>query len=93
MRNDSILVTGANGQIGSVLTKALRNVFGENNVLATDIRNPDKEEGPFEILDILDKNRMGQLIKEYQITQIYHLAAILSAKGESPGHRVFGAGH
>ncbi len=83
MRKDSILVTGANGQIGTVLTKALRNVFGENNVLTTDITNPETEEGPFEILDILNKDRMGQVIKEYQITQIYHLAAILSAKGES----------
>ncbi len=83
MRKDTILVTGANGQIGSVLTQALRNVFGLENVLTTDIRKPDVENGPFEILDILDKNRMQQLIKKYQVTQIYHLAAILSAKGES----------
>lgn len=82
MRKDAILVTGANGQIGSVLTKSLRNVFGENQVLATDIKKPEFAAGPFEILDILDKNRMQQLIKKYQITQIYHLAAILSAKGE-----------
>lgn len=83
MRKDAILVTGANGQIGSVLTQALRDEFGHDQVLATDIRKPDTEDGPFEMLDILDKNAMQQVIKKYQITQIYHLAAILSAKGES----------
>jgi nucleoside-diphosphate-sugar epimerase len=83
MRKDVILVTGANGQIGSVLTKALRSLFGQNQVLATDIRKPKMEDGPFEILDILDKRSMLQLIKKYQVTQIYHLAAILSAKGEN----------
>jgi nucleoside-diphosphate-sugar epimerase len=83
MRKDVILVTGANGQIGSVLTKALRNVFGQDEVLATDIRKPEKEDGPFEMLDILNKSSMQQLIKKYRVTQIYHLAAILSAKGEA----------
>ena len=83
MRKESILVTGANGQIGSVLTNALRKEFGQNQVLATDIKESKIKDGPFEILDILDKNRMQELIKKYQITQIYHLAAILSAKGES----------
>lgn len=83
MRKDAILVTGANGQIGSVLTKALRVEFGEDRVIATDIREPEKKDGPFEKLDILDKNRMQKLIKKYRITQIYHLAAILSAKGEN----------
>ena len=83
MGKDAILITGANGQIGSVLAKALRSVFGRDQVLTTDIRKPEQETGPFELLDILDKPRMQQLIKKYKITQIYHLAAILSAKGES----------
>ncbi len=83
MRKDTVLVTGANGQIGSVLAQALRSVFGQENVLTTDIKRPEIENGPFEILDILDKDRMQELIKKYQVTQIYHLAAILSAKGET----------
>lgn len=83
MRKESILLTGANGQIGSVLTKTLQSVYGENAVLATDIRRvPSNDDQQFEELDILDANRLAQLVDQYQITQIYHLAAILSAKGE-----------
>lgn len=83
MREDTILVTGANGQIGSVLVHALRSVYGADRVLATDIRPANSDEGPFEILDILDANRLNQLIRHYRVTQIYHLAAILSASGEA----------
>ena len=83
MRSDKILVTGANGQIGSVLTSRLREVFGTDNVLGTDIREPEVAEGPFEILNAMDDKRMAELIDRYQITQIYHLVAILSAKGEA----------
>ena len=82
MRKDVILVTGANGQIGSVLTKTLRDIHGNNQVLATDIKEPTMINGPFEYLDILDKARLFDIIKKYRITQIYHLAAILSATGE-----------
>ncbi len=82
MGKDVILVTGANGQIGGVLTKALREAFGEQRVIATDIRKPEFPNAPFEILDILNKERLIQLIQKYKVTQIYHLAAILSAKGE-----------
>ncbi|MEM8909815.1 MAG: NAD-dependent epimerase/dehydratase family protein, partial [Bacteroidota bacterium] len=82
MRKEKILVTGANGQIGSVLTKALRKIHGSDSVLATDIRSPQSEDHLFATLDILDPQRLAQLIDQYQITQIYHLAAILSAKGE-----------
>lgn len=82
MRKDVILVTGANGQIGSVLTKALRKIFGDSQVIATDIKKPEQLNKPFEFLDILDKPRLYELIKQHKITQIYHLAAILSATGE-----------
>jgi len=82
MRIKRILITGASGQIGSVLAGALITQFGEQNVILTDIRQPEEHEGKFEILDVLDKNRLIELIDQYQITQIYHLAAILSAKGE-----------
>ena len=78
-----ILVTGANGQIGSELTKALRLRYGRNNVLASDIFAPDRIEEPFGIVDILNKERLAQVVENEGVTQIYHLAAILSARGES----------
>lgn len=81
---DKILVIGANGQIGSVLTRALRNAYGQDNVIATDVHLPIDGNNylPFEILDATDATKMSYLIERYRITQIYHLAAILSAKGE-----------
>lgn len=78
-----ILISGAGGQIGSVLTKALQEKYGVNEVLPTDIR-PIKQDGPlFELLDITDKNRLLDLVTQYKVTEIYHLAAVLSARGES----------
>ena len=82
MTKKTILITGASGQIGSVLTQALRQAFGNNAVLATDIRQAELGEGPFELLDVLNGNRLHDLVKRYRVGQIYHLAAILSARGE-----------
>ncbi|MBI5914006.1 MAG: NAD-dependent epimerase/dehydratase family protein, partial [Bacteroidetes bacterium] len=83
MSKEKILVIGANGQIGSVLTGALRGVFGEANVVATDIREHGMQEGIFELLDVLDAAAIAEVVNRHHITQIYHLAAILSAKGEA----------
>lgn len=79
-----ILVIGACGQLGSELTLALREKYGNDNVIASDVRQPQEElmNGPFEILDALNNEGLNSIIDEYNITQIYHLAAILSAKGE-----------
>ena len=79
-----ILVIGACGQLGSELTIALREKYGNDNVIATDIRQPQEElnNGPFEHLDILKESSFEEILKKYKITQIYHLAAVLSAKGE-----------
>ena len=82
---ENILVIGACGQLGTELTVALRNVYGENHVVATDIYCADpafKEQGIFEELDAMDGKRMAALVDKYQVTQIYHLVAMLSAKGE-----------
>ncbi len=82
MKSDRILIIGAGGQIGAVLTEALRDVYGHDQVVATDLKPLDHQTGPHEILDALDASALDALVKKYRITQIYHLAAILSATGE-----------
>lgn len=81
-KTETILVTGANGQIGSVLTAALRERYGADRVVASDIQEGSHTDGPFTFLDILNTTRLEEIIDDYGITQIYHLAAILSASGE-----------
>ncbi|HEY3384922.1 MAG TPA: NAD-dependent epimerase/dehydratase family protein [Saprospiraceae bacterium] len=81
-RQEKILITGATGQIGTVLTEALRAEYGQDNVLATDIKKPEHNTGLFEMLDILNIQRIKEIVDDYNITTIYHLAAILSASGE-----------
>lgn len=85
MKKDSkILVTGAGGQLGSELTQALIKLHGNENVIASDIKAPNKElsSSNFEILDVLQPKDLMALVKKNKITQIYHLAAMLSASGE-----------
>lgn len=77
-----ILVIGANGQLGSVLIKALQDKYGKENVVASDLRIKDGFNGVFEIIDATDFERIQEVVTQYQVTQIYHLAAILSARGE-----------
>lgn len=81
---ENTLIIGAGGQIGTELTSALREKHGGSSVLATDIRdNPSlAQEGPFELLDVMDKDSLEHLVQKYNITQIYNLAAMLSATGE-----------
>ena len=82
---DNILIIGGSGQIGSELTLSLRKNYGDANVFATDIRQPPKgviENGQFHLLDALDEKRLGHFVTRYKITQIYHLAAILSGSAE-----------
>lgn len=82
MQKENILLTGAGGQIGTALSSALREIYGEDHVIGSDIkRNPDNE-GRFIMLDILNTQRIAEVVDDFKITQIYHLAAILSASGE-----------
>jgi nucleoside-diphosphate-sugar epimerase len=82
---EKIAVIGAAGQIGSELVMALRKLYGNDNVYATDLRQPSKEvmdSGPFQILDVMDDKRLIHFVIRHKITQIYHLAAVLSGNAE-----------
>lgn len=78
----AILVTGANGQLGTVLTKSLQNKYGVENVVASDLRFSEYYNGVFEHIDATDIQRIEEVVRKYNIKEIYHLAAILSANGE-----------
>jgi len=81
-----ILVTGATGQIGSELTMELREKYGGDNVIAAGHRRKPSEKlvnsGPFEYIDITDRDSIEKTVQKYDINTIYHLAAVLSAIGE-----------
>lgn len=82
---DKILVIGASGQIGVELTMALRKRYGNNNVIASDLREENpllKDTGPYVSLDVMNKEMLHVQVIRQNITQIYLLAAILSATGE-----------
>lgn len=85
MRKDRILVIGASGQIGVELTLALRKIYGGANVVASDLREENdllKGTGPYVSLDVMNKEMLHVQIIRQNITQVYLLAAILSATGE-----------
>jgi nucleoside-diphosphate-sugar epimerase len=80
-----ILVLGASGQIGTELTQKLRKTYGNANVIASDIRKGSDElmaSGPFEIIDATDKQTILETVIKYKVTQVYLLAAMLSATAE-----------
>jgi nucleoside-diphosphate-sugar epimerase len=82
---DKVLVIGSSGQIGSELVAELRSNYGGSNVIASDIVASNQtimDSGPFEILDVTDSNRLHEIIKKYEVTHVYLLAAILSANAE-----------
>jgi nucleoside-diphosphate-sugar epimerase len=84
--SENILVIGACGQLGTELVEELRKIYGDSHVIASDIRQSDDEvfkNGPFETLDILDKNNFSALLQKYKPSQVYHLAALLSATAEA----------
>lgn len=82
MKRERILVIGANGQIGSVLVDHLRKNYGDDHVIASDLREPTLLKGNFVVLDATRSDALADVVRKNRITQIYHLAAILSAKGE-----------
>ena len=85
-----VMVTGAVGQIGSELTLALRERYGNENVVATGHRTKPsprlRDSGPFEFIDVTRRETIEKVVEKYAIDTIYHLAAILSAVGEEKPH-------
>ena len=84
--SEQILVIGSCGQLGTELVESLRNIYGNSNVIASDIRQSDDEvfkAGPFEELDILNKQQFTDILNKYKPSQVYHLAALLSATAEA----------
>ncbi len=84
-----ILVTGALGQIGSELVTELRQRFGEETVVASDIRMPAKAahgDGPFEYLDVTVRRMVDEVVRKYDVGSVYHLASLLSATAEGKPH-------
>lgn len=80
-----ILIIGAGGQIGTELTEYLRSIHGSHKVIASDIKEGSEEfmnQGPFEILDATDYDAIQEIVIQYEITEIYLMAAMLSATAE-----------
>lgn len=85
MNNTKILIIGACGQIGSELTFKLREIYGLNNVIASDIRKGEQDvfkTGPFEIVDAMNYDQVAAVIEKHQINEVYLMAALLSATAE-----------
>jgi nucleoside-diphosphate-sugar epimerase len=83
--SETILIIGASGQIGNELTQELRVIYGNSNVIASDIREGGEEmmtSGPFEIIDATDKEAVLKVVKKYNVSQVYLLAAMLSVTAE-----------
>jgi nucleoside-diphosphate-sugar epimerase len=80
-----ILVIGACGQIGTEMTSTLRHRYGQDNVIAGDLHEPDEKQrqaGPYYKLNVLDKASLHGLVIREKVNQVYHFAAMLSASGE-----------
>jgi nucleoside-diphosphate-sugar epimerase len=81
--SEKILVIGSSGQIGTELVQGLRDIYGIDSVIASDIKVTEQaKEGPFEVIDVMDAHGLLTIIKRHNITQVYLLAALLSATAE-----------
>jgi len=82
-KQEKILIIGAGGQIGVELTESLSKIYGNDNVVPSDLKESHAlSNNPFEKLDALDSKALFEIVKKHQITHVYHLAAMLSATGE-----------
>jgi len=80
---EKILVIGSSGQIGTELVQRLREIYGNDAVVASDVKVTEQaKEGPFEVIDVLNATQVFDIVKKHNITQVYLLAALLSATAE-----------
>lgn len=83
---ERIVITGALGQIGTELVLKCREIYGNDNVLATDIREPEEDSpvnnGPFEVLDVTNREAMMAIVENFKADTLMHMAALLSATAE-----------
>ena len=84
METDTILITGALGQIGSELAEKLKTIYGKNNVIISDIRDPKDVDydGIYEVIDVMDAEKIKEVIAKHNVKTVYHLAALLSGTAE-----------
>lgn len=85
MAQQNILVLGAGGQIGTELVEGLREIYGNDHVISSDIKenpSPILLDGPFEVINAMDVARIEEVVVKYSVTQVYHLVAMLSATAE-----------
>jgi len=82
MSTEKILIIGSQGQIGLELSEVLRNNYGHDNVVCADVKEVENPVGPYEKLDAMDRQGMYEVIKKHGISQVYLLAALLSATAE-----------
>ena len=82
MSMEKILIIGSQGQIGLELSEVLRNNYGHDNVVCADVKEVENPVGPYEKLDAMDRQGMYEVIKKHGISQVYLLAALLSATAE-----------
>ena len=84
METDTILITGALGQIGSELAEKLKTIHGKNNVIISDIRDPKDVDydGIYEVIDVMNVEKIKEVIAKHNVKTVYHLAALLSGTAE-----------
>lgn len=83
MQTEKILVIGSSGQIGTELVENLRMIYGNDNVIASDLKETEQaKQGPFEVIDVMNAQLLGDIVKKHKVTQVYLLAALLSATAE-----------
>jgi len=84
MADTNVLILGGCGQVGTELATGLKTLYGNDHVVVSDIKTAAEADidGPYEKLDVMDKDAIFSVIKKHKITQVYHLAALLSATAE-----------
>jgi nucleoside-diphosphate-sugar epimerase len=84
MADTNVLILGGLGQVGTELAAGLKEIYGNDHIVISDIKPREEAnvDGPYEVIDVMNKDALLNVVKKYKITQVYHLAALLSATAE-----------